>query len=218
MSYQELYETTYLKQIMEDTGLTNANRNAYYSLVQSAYRSADDIKTGEGVAAAVNTTKKIPGIAWAGIMMLILGSLYVVEQGNKSIVQELNITKDGWGKPVFEKLQNQASDLKVYWHWEGANLVLTWNDSGMTFQILSISAKKQSFPCVSISGFSFISKMLRYECMGYVIDADENSCKILCPTSIQQLPTITEPVVTVTRQGEEMFLQCGDKNWKLEKR
>lgn len=87
MSYQELYETTYLKQIMEDTGLTNANRNAYYSLVQSAYRSADDIKTGEGVAAAVNTTKKIPGIAWAGIMMLILGSLYVVEQGNKSIVQ-----------------------------------------------------------------------------------------------------------------------------------
>lgn len=61
------------------------------------------------------------------------GSLYVVEQGNKSIVQELNITKDGWGKPVFEKLQNQASDLKVYWHWEGANLVLTWNDRETTF-------------------------------------------------------------------------------------
>lgn len=48
MSYQELYETSYLKQIMEDTGLTNANRNAYYSLVQSAYWSADDIKAGEG--------------------------------------------------------------------------------------------------------------------------------------------------------------------------
>lgn len=57
-----------------------------------------------------------------------------------------------------------------------------------------------------------------YECMGYVIDADENSCKILCSTSIQQLPAITEPVVTVTRQGEEMFQQCGDKNWELEKR